>query len=164
VVGAQTAAGTPSAGRTPVNWRSGRVGSERRCTVEIGVGFIVAGAGLARRGARGAERWGVLWRCQGASNTWPCYSAQVPTPAELPNGRILPYDLCKISSLHLELSSSCEFQGEIGSGLEDMVAPSLVCLHCSSCDKIDVKPCQTTLVWFQTFQGCALGSWLLFVI
>jgi hypothetical protein len=72
--------------------------------------------------------------------------------------RILPYDLCKISSLHLELSSSCKFQGEIGSRLEDMVAPSLVCLHCSTRDKTDAKPCQTTLVWFQTFQGCALGS------
>jgi hypothetical protein len=78
--------------------------------------------------------------------------------------RILPYDLCKISSLHLELSSSCEFQGEIGSGLEDMVAPSLVCLPCSSRDKTDAKPCQTTLVWFQTFQGCALGSLATFVI
>jgi hypothetical protein len=41
-------------------------------TVEAGVGFIAAGAGLTRRGARGAERRGVLWRCQGASNTWPC--------------------------------------------------------------------------------------------
>jgi hypothetical protein len=72
--------------------------------------------------------------------------------------RVFPYDLRKISSLHLELSSSCEFQGEIESSLEDMVAPSLVCLHCSSRDKTDAKPCQTTLVWFQTFQGCALGS------
>jgi hypothetical protein len=72
--------------------------------------------------------------------------------------RILPYDLCKISSLHLELSSSCEFQGEIGSGLEDMVAPSLVCLHYSPRDKIDAKLCQTTLVWFQILQGCALGN------
>jgi hypothetical protein len=69
--------------------------------------------------------------------------------------RILPYVLCKVSSLHLELSSSCEFQGEIWPSLEDMVAPSLVCLHCLPRDKIDVKPCQTTLVWFQ---GCALGS------
>jgi hypothetical protein len=90
------------------------------------------GVDAARRGARGAERRGVLWRCQGASNTWPCYSAQILAPSEHSNVRILPYDLCKISSLHLELSSSCEFQGEIGYGLEDMVAPSLVCLHCSS--------------------------------
>jgi hypothetical protein len=81
--------------------------------------------------------------------------------------RILPYDLFKISSVHLELSSSCEFQGEIGLGLEDMVAPSLVCLHCSPRDKTNAKPCQPTLVRFQIFQGCALGSllvWLLFVI
>jgi hypothetical protein len=79
-------------------------------------------------------------------------------PAEVPNVRILPYALCKISSLHLELSSSCEFQGEIWPSLEDMVAPSLVCLHCSPRDKMDAKPYQTTLVWFQIFQGCALGS------
>jgi hypothetical protein len=72
--------------------------------------------------------------------------------------RILPYDLCKISSLHLELSSSCEFQGEIKSGLEDMVVPSIVCLHYSPHNKTDAKPCQMTLVWFHIFQGCALGS------
>jgi hypothetical protein len=78
--------------------------------------------------------------------------------------RILPYDLCKISSLHLELSSSCEFQGEIGSGLEDMVAPILVCLHCSPRDKTDAKPCQMTLLWFQTSQGCGLGSLATFAI
>jgi hypothetical protein len=99
--------------------------------------------GLARRGA---ERRDMVWCCQGTSNTWSCYSAQVLAPAEQPNVRILPFDLCKISFLHLELSSSCEFKGEIGSGLEDMVAPSLVCLYCSSRDKTDAKPCQTTLV------------------
>jgi hypothetical protein len=56
VVGARAAAATPCAVGTPVNWRSGGVGSERGCTVKAGVGFIVAvagmGAGLARR-ARG---------------------------------------------------------------------------------------------------------------
>jgi hypothetical protein len=31
--------------------------------------------GAARRGTRGAERQGVLWRCQGTSNTWPFHSA-----------------------------------------------------------------------------------------
>jgi hypothetical protein len=38
-----------------MNWRLGRVGIERSCTVEAGVGFIVTGAsvgaGLVRRGA-----------------------------------------------------------------------------------------------------------------
>jgi hypothetical protein len=47
--------------------RSGEVESERGRTVEASVGFIGAGAGvgmgLAWRGARGAERQGVLWRC-----------------------------------------------------------------------------------------------------
>jgi hypothetical protein len=56
--------------------------------------FIVAGVGvgvgLAQRGARGAERQGVLWRCQGASNTWPFHSAQVLALAEQPNVRISP--------------------------------------------------------------------------
>jgi hypothetical protein len=116
------------------------------------------GFGLARRGARGAERRGVLWRCQGASNTWLCYSAQVLAPAKHPNVRILAYGLCKISSLHLELPSSCEFQGEIGSGLEDMVAPSLVGLHYSTRDKTGVNSCQTVLAWVQTFPVCSLGN------
>jgi hypothetical protein len=72
-----------------VNLCSGGVGSERGCTVEVGVGFIVAGASmgavLARRRARRAERRGMLWRCQGASNTWSFYSAQVLASAEQPN-------------------------------------------------------------------------------
>jgi hypothetical protein len=71
--------------------------------------------------------------------------------------RILPYGLCKISSLHLELPSSCEFQGEIGSGLGDMVAPSLVCRHCSNRDKTHVNSCQTVLALVQTFPVCSLG-------
>jgi hypothetical protein len=41
------------------------------------------GVGMARRGARGAER-------QGASNTWPFLSAQVLALAEQPNVRISP--------------------------------------------------------------------------
>jgi hypothetical protein len=88
---------------------------------------------------------GGLWRAQSASNTWPLLSALVLAPAEQPNVRILPYGLCKISSLCLGLPSSCEFQGKIGSGLEDMVAPSLVCLHCSTRDKIGANSCQIAL-------------------
>jgi hypothetical protein len=72
VVGAHTAAGTPFFGQTTVNSCSGRVGSTQGCTVEAGVGFIAVGAGLMRRGARGAERRGVLWRCEDASNMWSC--------------------------------------------------------------------------------------------
>jgi hypothetical protein len=162
VVGSRVAAGTPCAERSPVNLRSGEVESERGRMVEASVGFIGAdvgtGSGVARCGARGAERRGVLWRCQGASNTWLCYSAQVLAHAEHPNVRILPYGLCKISSLHLELPSSCEFQGEIRSGLEDMVAPSLVCLHYSTRDKTCVNSCQTILAWVQTFLVCSLGN------
>jgi hypothetical protein len=72
VVGARSAAGTPFSGQTPVNSCSGRVRSARGCTAEARVEFIAAGAGLMQRGARGAKRQGVLWRCQGVSNTWPC--------------------------------------------------------------------------------------------
>jgi hypothetical protein len=55
VVGACTAAGTPFSWQTPVNSCSGRVGSERGRTVETGVGFIAAGAGLTQRGTARAR-------------------------------------------------------------------------------------------------------------
>jgi hypothetical protein len=64
-----------------------------------------------------------------------------------------PYGLCKIFSLRLGLPSSCKFQGKIGSGLEDMVAPSLVCLHYLTRDKTGANSCQTVLAWFQTLPG-----------
>jgi hypothetical protein len=89
---------------------------------------------------------------------WLLLSALVLAPAEQPNVRILPYGLCKISSLHLGLPSSCKFQGEIGSGLEDMVAPSLVCLHCSTRDKTGANSCQTVLAWVQTLPRGSLGN------
>jgi hypothetical protein len=77
-----------------VNLRSDGVESERGCTVKAGVGFIGAGTGtgscLARRGARGAKRRGVLWRRQGALNMWPFPSARVLALAEQPNVQISP--------------------------------------------------------------------------
>jgi hypothetical protein len=55
VVGSRVAASTPCAERSPVNWRSGKVQSERGRMVEALAGFIGAGAGggtgLAWRGA-----------------------------------------------------------------------------------------------------------------
>jgi hypothetical protein len=66
VVEAHAIAGTPCTERSPVNLHSGGAESERGCTVKAGVGFIGTGAGvgtgsaIARRGARGAERRGVL--------------------------------------------------------------------------------------------------------
>jgi hypothetical protein len=64
VVGSRAAAGMPCAERSPVNLRSGGVESERGCTVKASLDFIGTGAGagscLARRGAHGAERRGVL--------------------------------------------------------------------------------------------------------
>ena len=41
------------------------------------------GVGTARGCARGRSAEGVLWRRQGASNTWSCSSARVLAPAEL---------------------------------------------------------------------------------
>jgi hypothetical protein len=62
VAGDQAAAGTPSAGQTPVISCSSEVDSARGSTAEASAGFIDAGAGrrhgrgLARRGARGVGR------------------------------------------------------------------------------------------------------------
>jgi hypothetical protein len=64
----RVAAGTLSAGQTPVISGSGEVERTRGSTVEASVGFIGAGAsrrherGSARRGARGVGRWA----CSGA--------------------------------------------------------------------------------------------------
>jgi hypothetical protein len=93
-VGARAASGTPCAGQTPVILCSDEVESERGCTVEALAGFIGAdagsGTGLAWRGAGRASRApGVLWRGQGASNTWRCFTALVQTLAEITNMRIL---------------------------------------------------------------------------
>jgi hypothetical protein len=112
----------------------------------------MAPAGLWRDAGHEGRASGVLWRAQSASNTWPLLSALVLAPAEQPNVRISPYGLCKISFLYLGLPSSCKFQGKIGSGLEDMVAPSLVCLHCST------RSCQTVLAWVQTLPGGSLDN------
>jgi hypothetical protein len=96
VVGAWATAGTPCTERGPMNLRLGGAESDRGCTVKALVGFIGAGAsvgavsGVAWRGARGVERWGVLWHCQGTSNTWPFLSARVLALAEQPNVRISP--------------------------------------------------------------------------
>jgi hypothetical protein len=143
-----------------VNLRSSEVESERGIRVWLGTAQSLAWArvwlGTARcaRGRAPGRALALLGRFEHVA----MLSAQVLAPAEHQNLRILPYGLCKISSLHLELPSSCEFQGEIGSGLEDMVAPSLVCLHCSTRDKTCVNSCQTVLAWIQTLPGCSLGN------
>jgi hypothetical protein len=115
------------------------------------------GVDTARGCAWGPSAEGVLWRRQGASNTWSCSSARVLAPAELPNLRISPNVLCKFSSWHLELASSCEFQGKIWPSLDDMVAPSLVCCTVhprqNGCQTMSNDPGLVS-----TFQGCALGS------
>jgi hypothetical protein len=75
VVGAREATGTPCAERGPVNLWLGGAKSERGCTVKALVGFIGSGMGVGAgsgvsRCARSADRRGMLWHCQGSSNTW----------------------------------------------------------------------------------------------
>jgi hypothetical protein len=94
VAGSWAAAGTPCAGQTPVILRSGEVESERGHTVEALAGFIGAGASNGTGSAwhdagRAGSASGVLWRVQGASNTWWCVSALVQKLAEIANVRIL---------------------------------------------------------------------------
>jgi hypothetical protein len=118
--------------------------------------------GVRHRGVGGTGTWGRApghaLACHGRSNTCSFLSARVQVLVEQPNVGISPKDLCKISSLYLGLSSLCEFQVKIWCGLGDMVAPSQGCRHCSTRDRTCVKPYQTVLVWFQIFQGCALGN------
>jgi hypothetical protein len=89
VVGARVAAGTPFAGQTSAISCSGEVESVRGRTAEALAGFIGAGAGTGHRrglawGAR-VRALGMLWRVQGASNTWRCSSAHVQKLAEITN-------------------------------------------------------------------------------
>jgi hypothetical protein len=74
-----------NAGELVLEW-----GWERAGVYGQGRGWLYSRGRGHGHGAFGAERRGMLWRCQGTSNTWPCYSAQVLAPAEQPNVRILP--------------------------------------------------------------------------
>jgi hypothetical protein len=91
--GDRAAAGTPRAGQTLAISCSGEVESARERMTEALAGFIGAGTGRGHgrglaRDARG-QALGVLWRAQGASNTWRCSSAHVQQLAEIANVRIL---------------------------------------------------------------------------
>jgi hypothetical protein len=155
---ARAATGTLCAEGTPANSCSDRTGSERGSTVMASSGFIGvsvgAGSGIARAGARGRAPGHAL-ACQNRSNTCAFSSSLVQTLGEQPNVQIFPKIMCKVSSPSLGLSSLCEFQVKIWSGVGDMVVPSQVCLDCSARDKTHVKPCQLVLV--QIFPGRALG-------
>jgi hypothetical protein len=126
------AAGTPCAGQTPTISCSSEVESTRGRTTEALASFIGAGAG--RGHGRGLARgmWdralGVLWRVQGASNTWRCSSAHVQKLAEIANVRILAKNPAQTSSWNLWLSLVCEFQGQISPRSEDLRTPNLACL------------------------------------
>jgi hypothetical protein len=122
------------------------------------------GVGTMRGWARGLSAEGVLWRCQGASNTWPCSSTQVLAPADVTTVRISPKVLCKISSWHLGLASLCKFKWKICPSLQDMWAPSLVCLHCSPATKLMPNHVKRPRFDFKFFRGVPWVIWPLFVI
>jgi hypothetical protein len=157
------AAGTLLTGQTPVNSSSGWVSGARGCTVEAGMAFIGAGAGvdarLARRGAAcvgGAPRAcsGVPERIEHVGVCF-CFCSTACRDYKRAN---LAKGLVQISSWHLGLATMCEFQWEICPSLGDMRAPSWVCRHCSIRDKTDIKPCQMVLASVQNFPVCALGN------
>jgi hypothetical protein len=143
------AAGTLLTGQTPANLSSGWVSDAWGCTVKAGMAFIDAGAGLCAW----AERRGRAVARQNASNTCAFVSALVQTPAGITNVQISPRILCKISSWHLGLASSCKFQGKICPRSQDMWVPSQVCRHYSS----ETKLMSTLVKWpwfgFKFFQG-----------
>jgi hypothetical protein len=122
------------------------------------------GVGMVRGCTRELSAEGVLWRCQGASNTWPCSSALVLAPVEVTTVRISPKILCKISSWHLGLASLCKFQWKIYPSLQDMWAPSLVCLHCSPATKMMPNHVKRPWFGFKFFRGVPWVIWPLFVI
>jgi hypothetical protein len=154
------------------------------------IGKLVLGLGQGRAGVYGRDRGGlysrgrghgrrvgtargcalrlsaasVLWRCQCASNTWSCSSAQVLAPGKVTTVRISPKVLCKISSWHLGLASLCKIQWKIYPSLQGMWAPSLVCLHCSPATKMMPNRVKWQWFGFKLFRGLPWVIWPLFVI
>jgi hypothetical protein len=120
--------------------------------------------GTARGCARGRSVEGVLWRRQGVSNMWPGSSARVLAHAELQSVPISPNVLCKISSYHLGLASLCKFPWKICPSLQDMRAPSLVCLHCSPATKLMSNHVKRPQFEFKFFRDVPWVIWPLFVI
>jgi hypothetical protein len=131
------AAGTSLMGQTPANSSLGWVTDARGCTVDARMAFIATGAGVGAGLAwRGAVRVGGAPRaCSGVPDRvehvcvcfCPCSNACWDHKRAN-----LAKVLCKISSWHLGLASSCKFQGKICPRSQDMWAPSQVYRHCSS--------------------------------
>jgi hypothetical protein len=112
------------------------------------------GFGLAWRGARGAERRGVLWWPERVEHVGVCFclcsnACRDHKRANLTKG------LVQISSWHLGLDIMCEFQWEMCPSSQDRRVPNRVCRHCSPRDKVDVKSCQIVLAAVQIFPGCS---------
>jgi hypothetical protein len=124
-------------------------GRERARVYGQGLGWFYR-RGVRHHAARAcrAERRGVPWHARAGQTRVRFFLLEFKCLLSSQTCESRP-KTCKISSLHLGLSSLCEFQVKIWSGLGDMVAPSQGCRHCSTRDKTCVKPCQSVLVWFQ---------------
>jgi hypothetical protein len=122
VVGARVAAGTLCAEGTPTISCAGGAESERGSTINASVCFIGTGAGVGavsgvvRRGRVGPSA-GVCSSMLGQVEHVCVFFCPSQALAEQPNVRISPKILCKVSSMSLGLSSLCEFQVKIWSGL-----------------------------------------------
>jgi hypothetical protein len=118
VIVACAIASTSLTGQTPANSSSGWVSDAWGCTVEAGIAFIGAGAGVDARLARcGAARVGGAPRaCSGApervEHVDVCF--YLCSSACRDHKRVnLAKGLVQISSWHLGLASLCKFQWEI---------------------------------------------------
>jgi F0F1-type ATP synthase membrane subunit c/vacuolar-type H+-ATPase subunit K len=169
VAGACAAAGTGFSGQTPVNSCSGEVRSERGCTVETGVGFIAVGAGVGVGAGLtwcGAARAGRAPRaCSSVARTRRTRGrVHLPKFLRLQSSQTCESRQMSCARWHLELASSCESQGKIWPSLEDMGAPSLVCLHCSPATKRMPNRVKRPWFGFKFFRGVPWVVWPLFVI
>jgi hypothetical protein len=112
------------------------------------------GFGLARRGARGAERRGVLWRARTRRTRGRLF---LPPFQRLERSQTCESHQGSCANIFLapRLAIMCEFQWEICPSSQDRRAPNRVCRHCSPRDKMDVKSCQIVSASVQIFPGCS---------
>jgi hypothetical protein len=128
MVGSRAAAGTTCVERSPVNLRSSEVESERVRTIEASVGFISTSAGVGT---------GLAWR--GAMRAGPSAGACPGVPERVEHVGVcfclcsnacrdhkrvnLAKGLVQISSWHLGLAITCEFQWEICGRTSKLLGP-----------------------------------------
>jgi hypothetical protein len=173
VVGSRAAAGTPCAEQSPVNLRSDEVESERGRTVEASVGFIGAGVGVGV-----GVGTGLAWR--GAVRAGPSAGACSGAPERVEHVGVCFYicsnacrdckranlakSVAQISSWHLGLAITCEFQWEICPSSQDKRTPNRVCRTVHPETKWMSNHVQRSWLRFKFFQGAPKVIWLLFAI